>query len=112
MVQEIPALSESNVKQAMRYFIFGLCFGGLMAVTVVREAVPLRDHAWSIGLSLLAGAPIFYLLYRWYNALLKSVRQALGEKGSAVIGSILTFQIVAMTIIFLIVISILYAAIA
>lgn len=94
------------------FFTFGLCFGMLMAVTVVREAVPLRNHAWSIGVSAASGVPIFYLLYRWYKTLLKSVRAVLGEKGGAVISSILTFQIVAMTIIFLIVITILYAAIA
>jgi len=105
-------LNESKVKQAMMFFTFGLCFGGFMAVAVVREAVPLRDHAWSIGISLLTGVPIFYLLYRWYKTLLHSVRTVLGEKGGAVISSIVTFQIVAMTIIFLIVISILYAAIA
>ncbi len=105
-------MNESKVKQAMMFFTFGLCFGGFMAVAVVREAVPLRDHAWSIGISLLTGVPIFYLLYRWYKTLLHSVRTVLGEKGGAVISSIVTFQIVAMTIIFLIVISILYAAIA
>lgn len=105
-------MNESKVRQAMMFFTFGLCFGGLMAVTVVREAIPLRDHVWSIGISLLTGVPILYILYRWYKSLLKSVRLVLGEKGGAVVSSILTFQIVAMTIIFLIVISILYAAIA
>jgi len=105
-------LNESKVKQAMRFFTFGLCFGGFMAVTVVREAIPLRSHVWMISISLLTGAPIFYMLYRWYHSLLKSVHAVLGEKGGNVISSILTFQIVAMTIIFLIVISVLYAAIA
>ena len=93
-------------------FVFGFCLGGFLAVTVVREAIPLRDHAWAIGLSLLTGAPIMVILYMWFKALLKKVRLVLGEKGGDVISSIVTFQLVALLIIFLIVISILYAAIA
>ncbi len=83
-----------------------------MAFTIVREAVPLRDHAWAIGLSVLCGAPVVLIMFMWYQSLLRKVREVLGEKGGGVIGAILTFQIVASLIVFLIVISILYAAIA
>ena len=79
---------------------------------MVREAIPLRDHVWAIGLSLLTGAPIMVIMYMWFKSLLKKVRLVLGEKGGDVISSILIFQIVALLIVFLIVISILYAAIA
>jgi hypothetical protein len=93
-------------------FVFGFCLGGFVAFTVVREAVPLRDHVWAIGLSLLTGAPIMVMMYMWFKSLLRQVRVVLGEKGGEVVSAILTFQIAALLIIFLIVISILYAAIA
>ncbi|MEK7726830.1 MAG: hypothetical protein AAB354_00385 [candidate division KSB1 bacterium] len=105
-------MQQARVTQTMLGFVFGLCLGGFLAVTVVREAIPLRDHVWAIGLALLTGAPMITIMYMWFKSLLKKVRVVLGEKGGDVISSILTFQLVALLIIFLIVISILYAAIA
>lgn len=105
-------MQQARVTQTMLGFVFGFCLGGFLAVTVVREAIPLRDHVWAIGLSLLTGAPIIVIMYMWFKSLLRKVRVVLGEKGGDVISSILTFQIAALLIIFLIVISILYAAIA
>ena len=105
-------MQPARVTQTMLGFVFGFCLGGFLAVTVVREAIPLRDHVWAIGLSLLTGAPIIVIMYMWFKSLLRKVRVVLGEKGGDVISSILTFQIAALLIIFLIVISILYAAIA
>ena len=105
-------MQQARVTQTMLGFVFGFCLGGFLAVTVVREAIPLRDHVWAIGLSLLTGAPIIVIMYMWFKSLLRKVRVVLGDKGGDVISSILTFQIAALLIIFLIVISILYAAIA
>ena len=105
-------MQQARVTQTMLGFIFGFCMGGFLAVTVVRESIPLRDHVWAIGLALLTGVPMITLMYMWFKSLLRKVRLILGEKGGDVISSIVTFQIVAMLIIFLIVISILYAAIA
>lgn len=105
-------MHQTRVTQTLLGFVFGFCLGGFLAVTVVREAVPLRDHVWAIGLSLLTGVPIIAIMFMWFKSLLKKVRVVLGEKGGDVVSSILTFQIVASLIIFLIVISILYAAIA
>lgn len=105
-------MQQARVTQTMLGFVFGFCLGGFLAVTVVREAIPLRDHVWAIGLSLLTGAPIIVIMYMWFKSLLRKVRVVLGEKGGDVISSILTFQLAALLIIFLIVISILYAAIA
>ena len=93
-------------------FAFGLAVGGLASVTVVREAIPLREHVWAIGLSLAMGVPIFFLLFLWYKSLLKSIRTVLGEKGGTVISSILTFQVVTTAMLFLLIVSIFYAAIA
>lgn len=105
-------LHQARVTQTMLGFVFGFSLGGFLAVTVVREAVPLRDHVWAIGLALLTGAPIIAIMFIWFKSLLKKVRVVLGEKGGDVISAILTFQIVASMIIFLIVVAILYAAIA
>jgi len=105
-------LQQTRITQTMLGFVFGFCLGGFLAVTVVREAIPLRDHVWAIGLALLTGTPIVVIMYIWFKSLLKKVRMVLGEKGGDMISAILTFQVVAMLLIFLIVISILYAAIA
>ena len=105
-------MENSKINQIMLAFLFGLCMGALTALTIIREAVPLQSHVWSIGLASVAGLPIFLMLFFWYKSLLKSVRVVLGEKGGGLIGSIVTFQVTAMTIIFLIVLTIFFAAIA
>lgn len=104
-------MNSSKATLAMACFVFGLAVGAFAAVTVVREAVPLRDHAWMIGIALLTGIPICALLFVWYRALLRSIRTVLGEKGGGIISSIMTFQLVTIVILFLLIVSILYAAI-
>ena len=101
----------SKAKQAMLFFFFGLSVGGFTTVAVIREAVPLRDHVWAIGLSLVTGAPVIFLMFLWYRSLIKSLLLAFGQKGGSIISSILTFQIVATILIFLVIVSIFFAAI-
>ncbi|MFQ5630801.1 MAG: hypothetical protein ACE5I1_18675 [bacterium] len=92
-------------------FLFGLAVGGFFAVAVIREAVPLRDHVWTIGLSLLFGLPIVSGLIVWHLRLVRDIRRVFGQKGGEMIAQILSYQVVSTFLIILILISIFYAAI-
>lgn len=105
-------MTGKNVRYTLLVFFFGLAVGGFFAVTVVREAVPLKSHVWMIGLSVLFGGPIVLIIVFWYMRLMGSVKQILGQKGGDIVSQILSFQIVSMVLIVLILISVLYAAIA
>jgi hypothetical protein len=93
-------------------FSFGVAVGSFAAVTVVREAIPLRDHAWAVGISVASGVPILIALAFWYLRVVNACRRVLGDKGGEVINAILTFQVVSIALLFLILMSIFYAAIA
>ncbi len=100
-----------DIRKTLLTFFFGVMTGGFFAVAVVREAVPLRDHVWMIGLTLLFGAPILVMLGMWYFRLMETVKQAMGPKGGEVIGQILSFQLASFILFALIFIVILYAAV-
>lgn len=101
-----------KVRNAIAIFFLGLAVGGFFAVVVVREAVPLRDHVWMIGMSMAAGSPIIAALLYWYFRLARAMRTTLGPKGGALIAQILGFQIVSTILVFIVLLSIFYAAIA
>lgn len=100
------------MRSTILVFCFGLAVGGFFAVGVIREAVPLREHVWAIGLSLLFGIPIVTGLIIWYLHLIKDVKRAFGPRGGEIISQILGYQLVSTFLVMLIVISIFYAAIA
>jgi len=105
-------VSNSKILKIIAVFSFGLAVGGLGAVTVVREAVPLQSHAWAIGISLICAVPILSGLILWYMRVVNVCRQMLGPKGGEMINAILTFQLVSNALLILILMSIFYAAIA
>jgi hypothetical protein len=105
-------LNNSRIFANLAIFSFGLTVGGFAAVTVVREAVPLRDHVWAIGISLVLAVPILVGLTFWYLRVVNACRRVLGAKGGEVINAILTFQVVSNVLLLLILMSIFYAAIA
>lgn len=93
-------------------FVLGVCVGGFGAVTVVREAVPLRAHVYAIGLSLIFGLPILLFLFAWYLRTVARCRKLFGDKGGNVVGSILAFIVISLALLFVIVVGIFYAAVA
>ena len=105
-------MDSSKILKILGVFSFGLAVGGFGAVTVVREAVPLQNHVWMIGISLACAAPILIGLMIWYLRVVNICRQMLGPKGGQMINAVLTFQLVSNALLILILMSIFYAAIA
>lgn len=105
-------MDNSKILKILSVFAFGLVVGGFGAVTVVREAVPLQNHVWMIGISLACALPILLGLVVWYLRVANICRQMLGPKGGEMINAILTFQLVSNALLILILMSIFYAAIA
>jgi uncharacterized Tic20 family protein len=105
-------LNNSKILGTLGIFFFGLAVGGFAAVTVVREAVPLRDHVWAIGISIACAVPILIGLIVWYLRVTEACRRVLGAKGGEMINAILTFQLISNCLLLLILMSIFYAAIA
>jgi uncharacterized Tic20 family protein len=104
-------LESSKILKILAVFFFGLSVGGFGAVTVVREAIPLKDHAWMIAITLACTIPILAGLIVWYLRVVNTCRQLLGPKGGEMINSILTFQLVSNALLILILMSIFFAAI-
>jgi hypothetical protein len=105
-------VDNSKILKIIGIFSFGLAVGGFGAVTVVREAVPLQNHVWMIGISLACAVPILIGLMIWYLRVVNICRQMLGPKGGQMINAVLTFQLVSNALLILILMSIFYAAIA
>jgi hypothetical protein len=105
-------LDNSKILKIIAVFSFGLVVGGFLAVTIVREAVPLQSHVWMIAITAACGAPILLGLVVWYLRVVNICRQMLGPKGGEMINAILTFQLVSNALLILILMSIFYAAIA
>lgn len=105
-------MTSEKIRYTIFVFLFGLSVGGFFAVAVVREAVPLSNHVWAIGFSLLFGIPIIGGLVFWHLQLIKACRKAFGPKGGEIISHILSYQVVSMFLVMVIVISIMFAAIA
>ncbi len=105
-------MKEMKVGFALALFFFGVAVGGFFAVTVVREAVPLRDHVWMIALTLVFGTPILLGLALWYIRMVRVTRKVLGPKGGDLISQLLGFQIASTALILVVLLSIFYAAIA
>ncbi len=105
-------MNNSKILANLGIFGFGVAVGSFAAVTVVREAIPLRDHVWAIGISVASAVPILVALTFWYLRVVRACRRVLGERGGEVINAILTFQVVSTVLLFLILMSIFYAAIA
>lgn len=104
-------MSHSAILKNLAIFFSGVAVGGFLAVTVVREAVPLRDHVWVIGICVACAVPILGGLIYWYFRVIAACRRVLGAKGGEMINTILTFQLVSTAVVIMILMSIFYAAI-
>jgi hypothetical protein len=92
-------------------FFAGFCIGGFLAVTVIREALPLRDHIVIIVIYALYIIPIIVALSYWYIKIIKSCRQMFGEEKGSFVGTILSFILLSVLVIFILVIGMYYTAV-
>ena len=102
----------SKVLSKILIFLFGFCLGGFIAVSIVREAVPLRDHYYIVVIYSIYIIPIIVALIVWYINIIRSCRKILGDEKGDFIGTILTYVLVSVLVIFILVIGIFYTAIA
>lgn len=93
-------------------FCFGVVLGAFVATIVIREAVPLRDHYVAIIISFVFSSIIILCLIVWYMRLVNSCKRAFGEKGGRIINSIISFMVVSISLLYILVVSIFYMAIA
>jgi len=104
-------LFDGKILSRVLIFFAGFCLGGFIAVTVIREALPLRDHYVIIGLYILYVIPIIIALSYWYVKIINSCRQMFGEEKGSFIGTILSFILLSVLIIFILVIGMHYTAV-
>ncbi|RKY75944.1 hypothetical protein DRQ12_10995 [candidate division KSB1 bacterium] len=102
----------SNILSNVLIFLMGLLLGGFGAVTVVREAVPLRDHFYAIVIYSLFTIPVLLILLVWYMRVVKTCKAILGEKGGKLISSIMSFLLIATIVLFILIVGIFFTAIA
>ena len=105
-------MSRSNILSSVLIFIMGVLLGGFGAVTIIREAVPLREHFYTVVTCVIFTIPIFIILLIWYTKVIDTCRIILGEKGGKLIGSIITFLLISTLIFFILVVGIFFSAVA
>ena len=103
-------MRSGHLVQTFAAFLFGLLVGALGAVVVVREAVPLREHAYVIGIYLACALPLLLIVFAWYLRTVRVFRRLLGEKAGDLVANFTAFVFVGLFVVFLIVIGLLYAA--
>lgn len=91
-------------------FLFGLAMGTMGAVTVVREAVPLRNHVVMIGIYLAGAVPMVLIVFFWYLHVVRTFRKLLGEKAGALVSNFTTLVFVGLFVMYLLVVGLFYAA--
>jgi len=90
----------------------GVLLGGFGAVTIIREAVPLREHFYTVVTCIIFTIPIFIILLIWYTKVTNTCRVILGEKGGRLISSIITFLLISIIVVFILIMGIFFSAIA
>lgn len=93
-------------------FCLGTVLGGFVATVVIREAVPLRDHYVAIIISFVSSGILICGLIAWYFKVIKACKVAFGQKGGSIINTIMSFLLVSVCLLYIIVVSIFYMAIA
>jgi len=93
-------------------FVVGACLGAFAAVTLIREAVPLRSHIWVTVTFVGAFLPILAVLWIWFVILARKLRKNLGEKAGGLILQLIAFLLIAEVILFIFVAGFYFTAIA
>jgi len=104
-------LKSSNLSTSFVTFLFGLLLGSFGTAFVIREVFPLREHYLAILIALVAGGPILLILFLWYLSIIRYAQRVFGQRGGEVIGRLLTFIIVSISVFFILVMGIFYAAV-
>ena len=105
-------VDKKNMIYLLLSFVLGLLLGNFLSLTILREAVPLRNHIYMIGFASISIIPIFIFLVVWYYQILRSLEKLIGSKGGHLIGIILAFIVVTNILIFVTVSAIFFAAVA
>jgi hypothetical protein len=100
----------SKVFSKIAIFIFGFCLGGFISVSIIREAVPLRDHVYVIGIYIIYILPIIAALFFWHKSIIKAGMEIFGEEKGDFLGTIFTFIDVSILVILILVIGIFYSS--
>ncbi len=93
-------------------FVVGLFLGSFAAITLIREAVPLRSHIYLTLTFVGAFIPILIVLWLWFVAIVRELRKALGEKAGKLLLHLIAFLLVAEVILFIFVAGFYFTAIA
>ncbi len=93
-------------------FLLGLFLGVFTTVAVIREALPLKEHAVVIGIYLVAGLPVAIILFLYYLSTISFVIESIGEKGGKIVNRVLTFIIVTILVFSVLFLGLLFSAIA
>jgi len=104
-------LLDGKIFSKVIIFLTGFCLGGFIAVSIIREALPLRDHATIIVIYFIYIIPIIIALICWYAVILKSCRKMFGEEKGSFIGTMLSFFLLSVLVIFILVAGIYYTAV-
>ena len=96
----------------MGAFVVGLFLGVFASVTLIREAVPLRNHIYVTATFVGAFIPILIVMWLWFLSVSKLLEKGLGEKGGKIFSQILAFLLVAEVILFIFVAGFYFTAIA
>ena len=105
-------MPRSGILSSVLIFIMGVLLGGFGAVTIIREAVPLREHFYTVVTCIIFTIPIFIILLIWYTKVTNTCRVILGEKGGRLISSIITFLLISIIVVFILIMGIFFSAIA
>lgn len=104
--------NERSILTSIAIFCFGTVMGAFVATVVIREAVPLRDHYVAIIISFACSSVLIIGLIIWYFKVIKASKIAFGQKGGTIINTIMSFLLVSISLLFIMVVSIFYMAIA
>ncbi|MBC8184186.1 hypothetical protein H8E88_24090 [candidate division KSB1 bacterium] len=102
---------DNKIFSKILLFFSGFCLGGFLAVSIIREALPLRDHVVIIVIYVIYLIPIIIALTYWYVKIIQSCRQMFGEEKGSFIGTILSFILLSVLVIFILVIGMYYTAV-
>ena len=93
-------------------FLLGVCLGTFLTVTIIREALPLKQHFPVVVIYTLCITPIFLILFFWYLHIIKVIRHVFGSKEGEAIILIILFLIVTTVLVFSLLSGLFFFAIA
>lgn len=103
-------MTENKIISKVLIFIFGFSLGGFVAVALVREAVPLRDHIYVMIVYIIYVFPIFIGLFFWYKSVIRSIRKFVGDEKADFYASLFSFFFVSLIVIFILTIGLFYTS--